>query len=62
MLGGRKAVQRSLDRLDPWTEASCIGVQWGRVLGPAFGSQQSRVMLQAGVEWLESCPVEKGLV
>jgi len=34
-------------------------VQQGQMLGPALGSQQPHATLQAGKEWLESCPAEK---
>jgi len=36
-------------------------VQQGQVLGPALGSQQPHATLQAGEEWLESCPAKKDL-
>ena len=36
-------------------------VQQGQVQGPALGPQQPHATLQAGEEWLESCPEEKDL-
>ncbi|KAK4831907.1 hypothetical protein QYF61_020054, partial [Mycteria americana] len=55
LLEGRKALQRDLDRVDPWAEVDC------QVPGPALWSQQPHECYSFGEEWLESCPSEKQL-
>ncbi|KAK4807450.1 hypothetical protein QYF61_002001 [Mycteria americana] len=57
LLEGRKALQRDLDRLDPWAGGNCLRFN----KAPALGPQQPHATLQVGEEWLESCQAEKDL-
>ncbi|GAB0205759.1 hypothetical protein GRJ2_003041500 [Grus japonensis] len=59
-LEGRNAIQRDLDGLERGGLCELEEVQ-GQVQGPARGSAQSQVQLQAGREWIESSPEEKDL-
>ncbi|KAJ7421543.1 hypothetical protein WISP_41933 [Willisornis vidua] len=53
LLEGRKALQRDLHRMDPWTEDNCVRVNEAKCQVLHFG-HNNLLQLQAGAERLES--------